>query len=692
MRRKHMQNISSRPIRNCLILACVLLVAWGCMPKKIEIKSVDMLSTPNLLVEADAAWQARQFEVSELYYAEALARGDLVKSELPLVYARLAESAFRNGHPQQARIALESWANIDSKALESPDWERTYLDTMAALDKTERLQNHLRWVLGSDLPWDARQEVALWFSRYFLDKADFERSLDVLDGFYKQAPEDVTARSGFEHEFLQWLNGLDDGQVADLAKGVTLVNQWRFPYALTAFEHGVRTADDPDGWGATWRTLRNLAANAELADMVPLTNRLAELEARYGLPSVGLALALPITGPYAKVGVKILRGAGLAQWRLAQDGVEVDLRVINTEIPGWEARLAALPGHYSVVGGPLRVDAFKKLYEAGSPGADVLKERAVFTFLASLGDLTEGRDAWRFFTSRVDEVRSLVNLAVNELGITDLAVFYPEEKFGRTMAQIFYNQAAPLGGRIRGMQSYPPHEFKQWSKRIGKLLKVPDDFQDNKEAPLERPDFGAVFIPDGWQQAQTLLPNFFFYEGDSLVFLGPGLWSRALDSAKGIDEHYYRLAVCPGAWWKDSDGGRTLQNVLTEEGLGQADFWVALGYDFIRFAGKFGTLPSGWDADDVNRRIRSAQQIDFSMAPMTWDETGVASQNLFLFSPVRNGKQLVDADKVADRIIRAESRRDRRIEAYGERMKEQEVKALEKAGEPARNPDIPPDM
>ena len=689
-----MKNISSPTIRNCVALVCVILLTCGCMATKVEVKSADLLSTPNLLVEADAAWLDKRYEVAELYYAEALERGDLVGSELPMVYARLARSAYQNGHPQQARIALESWANIDSKALEDVNWEWTYLDTMAVLGKTERLQNHLRWVLASPIPWDAKKTVALWFSRYFLDKEDFKRSLDVLDVFYTQAPDDITTRSVFEHEYVQELAGLDEAQVADLSKAVTPVNRWRFPYALAAFENGVRMADDVDGWGATWRILRNLSANAELADMVPLTTRLAELEARYGLPSVGLALALPITGPYAKVGVKILRGAGLAQWRLAQDGVDVDLRVVNTEIPGWESRLAALPGHYSVVGGPLRVDAFKKLYEAGSPGADVLKQRAVFTFLSSLGDLTEGEDAWRFFTSREDEVRSLVNLAVNDLGITDLAVFYPEEKFGRAMAQTFYNQAAPLGGRIKGMQSYPPHQLKKWSQSIGKLLKIPDDFNENKEAPLERPDFGAVFIPDGWRQAQTLLPNFFFYEGDSLVFLGPGLWSRALDSAKGIDEHYYRLAVCPGAWWKDSDGGRNLQNVLTDEGLGQANFWVALGYDFIRFAGKFGTLPSDWDAADVNRRIRSAQQMDFSMAPMTWNESGVASQELFLFSPVRNGKQLVNANKITDRIIHAESRRDRRIDAYKERMKDAEVKLLEKQDKAgaARNPDIPPDM
>jgi hypothetical protein len=662
---------SAYTVKILAALVLIGLLSWGCAPKTMPVKSADMLSTPNLLVEADAAWKAKHWEAAELYYAAALERPDLVKSELPTVYVRLAESASKNGHYHQARIALEQWANMDTQALERADWERLYLDAMGALGKTERLTNHLQWVLGAtNVPWPTKQEVALWYASYYNGHEDYERALDVLDRFYAQAP-DVAAKSLFEHEFYQRLTAMDDTVLGDLAKAVTPANQWRFPYALVAFERGVRTASDSAAWSANWRTLRDLASSGELADPIPLQNKLAELEARYGVPRIGLALALPVTGPYAKVGVKILRGAGLAQWRLAQEGVDVELKVINTEAPGWEARLAQLPSHFTVVGGPLRINAFKRFYEADSPAAGVLEKRAVFAFLSSLGDLTEGKDAWRFFTSRKDEVRSLVHLTVDKLGITDLAVFYPEEKFGRTMAQTFYSEAAPLGGRIKGMQSYPPHELKQWTSRVGKLLNVPPDFSENKDVPLPMPDFGAVFIPDGWRQAQTLLPNFFFYEGDQLVFLGPGLWSRALDDAHDVDEHYYRLAVCPGAWWDGSDGGKALQAALTEEGLGQADFWVALGYDFLRFAGRLGTLPASFDSALVNKRIRKAEDMDFSMAPMTWDENGAASQDLYLFTPAANGKRIVDPEKFAERIARAKARRERRMENYEKRLEEE---------------------
>ncbi|ADU63330.1 hypothetical protein Daes_2325 [Pseudodesulfovibrio aespoeensis Aspo-2] len=656
-------------LRTIALLALVAFFALGCAPRQ-SIKSADLLATPNLVVEAETAWKARNYPAAELYYAALLERPDLDKAMLPTVYDRLADSAFRNGHYHQARVALESWANMDAKAVELSSWELTYLDTMAALNRGERLQNHLKWLLSARaLPWATRSDAGLWYGEYSRSRGEFERSLETLAAFYAQAPTNAD-RVVMETAYRATLKALDDKRVMELSQAIPAENQWLFPYVLVGFEQGVRKATDKESWSTVWRAMRNLAARGQIVDRAPMDRVLATLEARYGLPRVGLALALPLTGPYGKVGVKILRGAGLAQWRLAQEAVDVDLRVINTEVPGWEKRLAELPAQYSVVGGPLRVQAFKQLYEGIAPGQRVLDNRAVFTFLSSLGDMEEGREAWRFFSSHNDEVRSLTSLAVNDLGIRDLAVFYPEEGFGRSMAETFYREAAPLGGRIRGMQSYPPRDLKQWSKRVGALLKVPANFSENKDVPLPMPDFGAVFLPDGWNQAQTLLPNFFFYEGDQLLFLGPSLWSRALDNAQIADEHYYRLAVCPGPWWEGSEGGRALQGALTEEGLGNADFWVALGYDFLRFAGRLGALPAGWDADDVNARIASASRIDFSMAPISWDSQGVASQEQYLFSPVRNGKRLINAASLADSIAKAKARRDKRLGAYEKRQEE----------------------
>ncbi|WP_250645442.1 hypothetical protein [Salidesulfovibrio onnuriiensis] len=661
-----------------LLTALVAAALFGCTPgisswTQRALQSADMLPTPDLLVEADKAWNAKEYAAAELYYSKALERTDLGRDQQPLAQGRLGMSAYRNGHFHQARISLEKWANLDIKAVTNWGWQEAYLGSVAGLGKTQRLQSHLKWVLEQDgLPWETRQKVAFWYSDYFAREKDLERSLSVLDGFYKQAP-DTDDRVAFERAYSAMLDDARDGDLDDLARYVTPSNVYRFPYALVSFERSLREADDKDQWAAVWRSMRSVAVNADLADREPLVEALSRLERKYGQPRIGLALALPVSGPYAKVGTRILRGAGVAQWKLSTMNVEVEIRVINTAASGWVERLNSLPSYFTVVGGPLRVDAFKDML-ATEHGRKILDERAFFTFLPGLGEVEEGKDAWRFFTSREDEVRSLVNLAVNRLGIRDFAVFYPQEKFGRAMAKTFYNEAAPLGARIRGMESYPPSQLTDWNKHIAKLLKVPGNFSENKDVPLPMPDFGAVFIPDGWSQAQNLLPNFFFYEGEQLVFLGPGLWSRALDRSKQVDEHYYHLAVCPGAWWAGSDGALALQDALTEEGLGRADFWVALGFDFVRFVGRMGVLPSNWSPSDINKRIRTAQEIDFSMAAMQWDSRGMARQDLFLFSPVRSGKTIADTGELKGRIQRATARRLKRAEAYKER------RAAEQAG------------
>lgn len=658
------------------VLFAAVLIS-GCTPgggswARRALESADMLSTPDLLAEAGKAWNAHEYVASELYYSKALERQDLRAGDKTIVVSRLGISAFKSEHFRQARASLEQWANLDIKAVSLWSWQEAYLGTMAALGKDSRLKNHMKWALGQKgLPWQTRMNMALWYSDHSMATQDWESALSVLKNFYSQSPGS-SARSTFEQSYEQRLGEYSDGELSALSRYVSPNNLYSFPYALVAFQRSLREVGDKSKWSAVWRSMHTIAANADLADREPLVKVLEEYEARYGLPRVGLALALPMTGPYGKVGAKILRGIGVGQWRLATRSVDVDIRVINTASPGWVDRLNALPSHFTLVGGPLRVDAFKELLSSPA-GNQILRQRAFFTFLPDLGNEVEGRDAWRFFTSREDEVKSLVRMAVERLGIHDLAVFYPQEKFGMAMARSFQEAATPLGATIKKVESYPSGKPTSWNGQVAKLLDVPADFSDHKDVPLPMPEFGAVFIPDGWRQAQSLLPNFFFYEGEQLVFLGPGLWSRALDRGREVDAHYYKLAVCPGAWWAGSDGAMALQDALAEEGLGRADFWVALGFDFVRFVGRMGVLPTGWDAGDVNARIMNAQNIDFSIAALSWTGDGVASQDLFMFSPLRRGKAIANVDTLRSRMENATNRRIRRGEAYKKRIEEEKA-------------------
>jgi hypothetical protein len=76
------------------------------------------------------------------------------------------------------------------------------------------------------------------------------------------------------------------------------------------------------------------------------------------------------------------------------------------------------------------------------------------------------------------------------------------------------------------------------------------------------------------------------------------------------------------------------------------DFWIGLGYDFLRFAAHM-KLAAGWTPQTVTQRAAEAQRdIAWSMAPIAWDAQGKAVQTLFVFSPVAGGFAPVQPDQL----------------------------------------------
>ena len=307
------------------------------------------------------------------------------------------------------------------------------------------------------------------------------------------------------------------------------------------------------------------------------------------------------------------------------------------------------------MGGPLTVEGFKSMADAG-----VVKRRAVFSFLPGLGDYAEGRDAWRFFSSREDEVRALLDLCIRQLGITRFGVLAPEEDFGSRMSEVFTRMAMIQGGSVTGSATYPPGEHTEWGRRVARALGVPATIDKHKV--MSAPRFGAVFLPDGWNQAQLLVPNFFYYDASDMVYLGPNLWSRSLDQVRDVELNYFRLAVCPGAWWPETSGAEALQAELDAQGLGTADYWVALGYDFTRMASVLGPLPAAPTASEVNQRLARVASMTFSMAPVSYTADGVAMQRQYLFAPGADGKRLANPDDLRQGIQRAQNLRAHRKE------------------------------
>jgi len=658
---RYTTTFSLRTILFCL-LASLVLTASGCGPKPPLARTPDTQSgIPAKDIQAHAlqAFESGDHAQSEVLNRRLLDKGGLSEDQAAEAWLRLAKSAVENGHPQ---VALEALDNLRRLRPESADSWTVNAITIAALMRSgqaDKARTHLATLLTDPRrPWDLRFKAGLSLARDQWGDKRYEEAMHTLERLYADSPEpSPMPRGQLEAGLLAELQTVDGQTLAALVRLAPVQSQWNFPYTIIRLEQARRLGQQTDEWSQAWRLLTGLIRHGDISDQTLVTDILTPLRERLGVPTGGIILALPLSGPFAEIGWKTLRGAGLAQWEILTDGGQMNIRTINTDAPGWLAEIKSIPQGYSLMGGPLRLERFREMAAKG-----MLGNRPVFSFLPRLEGAVEGLDAWRFFTSPEDQVRALMRLAAGTLGIQEFAVFSPNEPFGERYAQAFGQEIAAWGASVNATGTYPPGEPTQWSKGVATLLGVDYTVPEDKRLP-PTPAFQAVLLPDGWSQAKLLAPQFFFYDEDRLLLMGPAAWGQGLTRDPNIEMNYFRQAVFPGAWWADSPapGTQALRQTMAADGLGEPDFWVALGYDFVHLAQALPPVPSAWSAADVNTALSTVRDVPWSMAPLTWGDFGQARQEMFLFQPTSEGLEILDPERLAKRLERSRMRHEERI-------------------------------
>ncbi len=655
-------------LKACAFLLAAALFLVGCTemsvpkatPQPVPTPSPMRQNAPDLAGQAAKYWDDADWPRAELLYSRLAERGDIPPLERLRALERLAQSAYNAKHYHEARHALDLCAAQDKGVLTTWPWHEQYIKTLVALGRSDLLATHQAWIMDhKELPFEVRARAIIAFADHSAKTDDPVRAVSLLAALYAQAPDDAS-RLRMERLYATDLRDLPEEPFRALLRQTGTRPQNVFPHALIQGEgarRGARASLAPSTTSHAAPGAPLLAQNATRTQGVG-TDQPAALLPRRG--ALRVALVLPLTGRFGSTGQKVLRGANAARHALAAKGRNVELHVINTEAADWRAQLAALPQNVAVVGGPLLNTA--ALNDMQADGA--LQRHVVFSFQPDLGPIGEGRQAWRFYPSLTDQARALLTLTAGKLGIRSVAVLAPQTHYGQRMAEVFEAEAKARGLRVAATGTYPPDEHTKWLASVSRLLKVPARFHHNKNMVLPMPDFGAVFLPEDWDQAEMLTSDFYYLESEHLVFLGTDLWSVGLDNAKEIDDTYFQHAVCPGAWWPETEGARALQTVLDAQGQGpQADFWVALGYDFVRMADRLGIEP-GWTPAVVNARLAGLSGMDYSMAPVSWSAKGVERQDLYVFTPRAQGKTLVDAAAMRDSVDKARALRQRKLGAH----------------------------
>ncbi|WP_236615111.1 penicillin-binding protein activator [Desulfovibrio sp. X2] len=659
-----------------ILVALLSLAATGCQKQPATPVGARPAMTPGLPLDdaAAQAWDNQDWDKSELYYGQMLERGQAAPAQRLQWHERYTLSALRAGHARGALEGLDAWAQADPKVRKKPAWRAAQIEILAATGETDSLRKALdSFAADKSIPAGTRFSAVRAAAETGLRQEPDASTLTLLNTAYTLAPT-VQDKADLEDTVLSALSPLSADKLQSLAAAAPSGKEWSFPYPQVRFLLAARQADaSSEAWAGSWQTMRGVMGRFHFAKPAPWTAILAKFEEKRGVPTIDLTLLLPLSGRFEQVGWSILRGAGAAQWQLSRQGVPVTVHVINTEDRDWLAQLSALPAEATVVGGPLEMERFRQLAASSEFG-----RRAVFAFMPSLGDVEEGHDAWRFFDSLEDQIRALARISVQDLGIERFAVLYPQERFGMKAAQLFQEEIAAKGGSVTSTGTYYPGDPQRWGRSVAEMLHAPGkDSVTGDRPPPPEPSFQAVFIPDGWAQAQLIVPQFFFYEQDQLLFLGPELWSQAIGAGTDADMHYFGMSVAPGSWWPEnpSPGAQALRQNLDSMGLPRPDFWTALGFDFIRFGARLGNLGRDWNSQSLTRRMQSAAQMDWSLAPIAWDDSGKARENLFLFTPADGGLSPTDPQALKERLEFVRGKHDERIKALREKYEADRKKA-----------------
>ncbi|SBW03054.1 Amino acid/amide ABC transporter substrate-binding protein, HAAT family [uncultured delta proteobacterium] len=646
--------IRSRVFSGCLVLLCCLALS-GC-PGKTVIKGPGQTVPPARTdtappsgfgtADAEAALNAGQTARAEQLAVNLFRKEGMPPAEMARVARVLALAAAANGHPYMAINGLERWLESDPAADASPEWRDTFLIALGQLPQRDAITRAQGFMADTSRPFPLRAGSALFLaSRQWERAAEAPQALANIQAFYSQT-RDRNQRAHMEHALFSFLQNANDNALATLDGLVTEENSNAYPYAVVRLETLRRKALHATTREEAQAQAQALAQNTTLADPAILRSWDAAVTApAITVPLSGrtLVLALPLSGSPGGIGKKIVQGAEEAKREFAAAGHTVNVVTLDTQDASWLDKLAAFPPEATVVGGPLRMDAFTAAHARG-----LTATRAFLTFLPSLGDAgEEGRIAWRFFPSPEDQFTALF-AATSRVGVTEFAILMPDnDAYAARMADRFTAHVQAMGGHVVKRSEYPKNGQESWNKFIASFL-------GSSKHATRAPGVShrAIFLPDSWRNMELIVPNLFYFLESRQMLLGTSLWEQGLAATDHVTAHYYNLAVFPGAWDKTatlSPAAARLQAAYARDGRSEPDFWAGLGYDFVRFASTLD-IPVGWSPATVNAALSRNTDMAWSMAPLRWSGQGRANQSLFLFTPVTDGFAPADMNEIETRF------------------------------------------
>jgi ABC-type branched-subunit amino acid transport system substrate-binding protein len=368
----------------------------------------------------------------------------------------------------------------------------------------------------------------------------------------------------------------------------------------------------------------------------PMVNRLS------------IGCILPLSGPYETFGNRALNGIELAlsrfNARLDVDPIQLFIRDSRGDPDASARAVESLTLDDRVVGiiGPMVTS------ESAAMKAQTLHVPIIT--LTQKSDITELGDwVFRNFLTPALQVRAVVSYAVDALGIDTFAILYPEERYGISFMNEFWDEVVARGGQVVAVEPYSPDQTDfadPVKKLVGLYYPRPPGLETeganasnsrrsrsgHEEGPEPIVDFGAVFIPDTYEKAGMIAPQLPYYDVDDVVLLGTNLWHS--DKLIQIARKYVQGAIVPDSFFLDSPSPQ-VQNFVRdfEEVFGASPGFVeAQAYDTALMLFHLVNLPDVRSRLTLQMALSAVRNFPGATGLSSFDETGDVDKQIYLLT------------------------------------------------------------
>ncbi len=596
-------------IRHVFLVVASVALLWACAPKQPlpppleptappELETIDYES---LFLEAETSFAEQWFENALLQYGSYVQhQPDGVHTDMAI--KRMGDIHFLMGEFESARNNYKTLLERFPQSPQAPDGMIAILDTYDWEGKYGDLIRYSFEIPDSQLTSEQRLRKETMIGRAYLAMGSPVDAFYFYSLVYDQSSPPLKDQTLQKlKEVLPHLNTINTIYMLDRLQDGVLRG-----YLL--YHLGLLTLD-------TGRTDDAIAALSELVTRHPEHEQVSQAktlimeifsESISSPHSIGCLL--PLSGPYKAYGHKALQGIELALNEYHRANLEnpINFIVKDTASDPYKAVQAVREldeANVSAIIGPI-ISSEPAAMEAQSRGIPII----LFTQKDNVTRI--GEFVFRNFITPRMQIKSMAVYAVQKMGLNRFAILYPEENYGNTYMNLFWDEVLSLGGAVVGVESYDPMDTdfaKPIKKLVGLYYQVPKaleiDFEFTPEK-TENPDpmaktttdmfafvpdetkyipelffwgfpqalgpladdvargrkrddelepivdFDALFIPDAAKKAGLITPQLAYSDIEDVVLIGTNLWhSQQLIS---MSRDYIQDAVLTDGFFSES--------------------------------------------------------------------------------------------------------------------------------------------